>query len=83
MAHVRTPRWGVAEGGPHGVDIVDGGVVVAVGGAAGGSGLRGAQLRVRGTFGLVNLGCCPGAYPPWASHWGAANCCPKVGRSAC
>ena len=84
MARDRSPRWGhVVVGGPHGVQgTVDDGVVVAVGGAVEGSGWRGVLWRVRGTFGLVNWGCCPGAYPPWASRWGAVNLTPGAGLSA-
>merc|ERR1719323_759085 len=84
VARDRSPRWGhVVVGGPHGVQgTVDDGVVVAVGGAVEGSGWRGVLWRVRGTFGLVNWGCCPGAYPPWASRWGAVNLTPGAGPSA-
>ena len=85
MAHDHTlPHWDVVVGGLHGaLDIVDDGVVVAVGGAVEGSGLKGDLWRVRGTFGLVNWGWCPDAYPPWVSHWGVANLSPGVGLLTC
>ena len=83
VAHDHIPHWDAAVGDHRGVDIVGGVDVVAVGGAAEGSGLRVDLWRVPGTFGLVNWGCCPGACHPWESHWEAGNCFLEVGRSAC